>query len=134
MEQHYGKSKGSRSRACSKCGGDLGDRYPKQCYCKACHAKYMREHRPKHRDLQPEAKKKANARAYAHVYRDRGNIKKENCKVCGSPDSQMHHHDYNKPLEVTWMCRKCHLQYHKDEERREIEEKWRNLLITRKLD
>jgi len=112
MKQRYGKIKGIQSRACSKCGGDLGQRYGIGRYCCACHAKYMREHRPKHSDLPDDARKKANARAYAHVYRDRGKIKKENCKICGSPNSQMHHEDYNKPLQVIWLCRKHHLELH----------------------
>jgi hypothetical protein len=112
MEQRYGKAKGVISRQCSRCDGDLGDRYGKQRYCKACHAKHMREHRPKHRDLLPEARKKANARAYANVYLKRGIIKKKDCE-CGSSKSQMHHPDYDKPLEVIWMCRACHLKHHK---------------------
>lgn len=110
--KHIGKQKGIISRRCSSCGGDLDYRYRKQRYCKSCHAKYMREHRPKHSDLPEEARKKANARAYAHVYRDRGKIKKENCIICGSPDSQMHHPDYSKPTQVQWMCRPCHLKHH----------------------
>lgn len=31
------------SRACSKCGGDLGDRYGKQRWCLTCHAANMRD-------------------------------------------------------------------------------------------
>lgn len=113
--KHIGKKHGIISRQCSGCGGDLGDRYGKQRYCKACHAKHMRENRPKHSDLPPLAKKKAIARAYAHVYRDRGALVKENCKMCGAEDTQMHHDDYNKPLEVTWLCRPCHLKHHQNE-------------------
>lgn len=73
----------------------------------------MRLTRPKHSELSPEAKMKANARAYAHVYRDRGHIKKENCKECGSEESQMHHEDYSKPTQVEWLCRPCHLSIHR---------------------
>jgi hypothetical protein len=29
--------------------------------------------------------------------------------ACGSTDVEMHHPDYDKPLEVIWMCRSCHL-------------------------
>ena len=40
-----------------------------------------------------------------------GMIQKEPCRVCGGP-SQAHHHDYTKPLEVTWLCRKHHMENH----------------------
>jgi len=32
---------------------------------------------------------------------------------CGSPYSQAHHHDYSKPLDVVWLCAKCHGQEHR---------------------
>lgn len=112
--EHYKRQLGVITRACSGCGGDLGDRYKKQFYCKSCHAKYMRENRPKHRDLPDNARKKATARAYANVYLKRGKIKKEPCRICGDLKSQMHHEDYSKPTEVIWLCRKCHLELHND--------------------
>lgn len=98
---------------CGRCGNlKEKHRIGKQSYCNKCHAAYMRETRPKHSELSDEARQKANARAYAHVYRNRGKIQKENCKVCGSPDSQMHHEDYSKPTQVTWLCRPCYLAEH----------------------
>jgi len=110
--KHYNKKKGIITRECSACGGDLGDRYGKQRYCKSCHAAFMRATRPKHSDLKPDAKLKANARAYANEYMRRGKLVKKPCEQCGNPDSQKHHEDYNKPLEVIWLCRKCHLEKH----------------------
>lgn len=111
--QHLNKKKGILSRACSKCGGDLGERYGKQRWCKSCHAANMRATRPKHRDLPDEARKKANARSYTHVYVNRGKIVKTPCVKCGNEKSEAHHEDYSKPLEVTWLCRACHLEHHK---------------------
>lgn len=99
-------------KGCSKCGGSLGDRLGKQRYCKACHAQHMRETRPKHSELKPNARKKATARAYTNVYVKRGVIKKTPCFKCGDEKVEAHHHDYDKPLEVTWLCRKCHLELH----------------------
>ncbi len=95
---------------CSRCDGPL-DRWP-QRYCKACHAAYMREHRPKHSELSDEQRAKANCRSYANVYRRRGKLKQEPCAYCGDPDTQMHHEDYSKPLEVVWVCRACHRAEH----------------------
>jgi hypothetical protein len=103
-----------RKKTCSKCDNLLTpNRVGKYAYCNPCHAEYMRLTRPKHSELNPEAKMKANARSYAHVYRDRGYIAKSNCIECGSPDSQMHHEDYSKPIDVTWLCRPCHLKIHR---------------------
>jgi len=84
-----------------------------QRYCKKCHAEYMRENRPKHSELTDKQRKKANARSYANVYLNRGKIDRKPCEKCGSPESQMHHEDYNRPTDVTWLCRECHLDHHK---------------------
>jgi hypothetical protein len=115
-KQRIGKQTGVISRACSKCGGDLKERYGKQRYCHACHAAHMRETRPKHKELKEDARKKANCRSYSRVYFLRGKIKKASCVKCGSEDSQRHHPDYNNPLHVVWMCRECHLEYHREAE------------------
>ena len=37
-----------------------------------------------------------------------GKIKRGPCRDCGSMDSFGHHDDYNKALEVIWLCRKHH--------------------------
>ena len=70
----------------------------------------MREWRKEH-PLTGEAKKKANARAYTHVYISRGKLKRQPCRVCGDK-AQPHHLDYDQPLLVEWLCRKCHLAEH----------------------
>lgn len=105
---------GKTKPTCSKCGNQLEEnRKGKYRYCRSCHASYMRAHRPKHSELKDHAKKKANARAYVKEYVRRGVIKKSNCAVCGSDNTEMHHNDYNKPLEVVWLCREYHLALHK---------------------
>jgi len=112
-------------KPCSKCRKD-NDR-TNQRYCKACHAAYMREHRPKHSQLHPEARAKANCRAYANVYLKRGLLVRGPCHVCGATSSQMHHEDYAKPLEIRWLCRICHLDLHRKERNRALDEKNANL-------
>jgi hypothetical protein len=42
-----------------------------------------------------------------------GKIKKEKCKKCGDEKSHGHHYDYCKPLNVMWLCRRCHDILHK---------------------
>lgn len=80
--------------------------------CKLCHALYMREWRKTH-PFTIEQRKKDSCRSYAGVYLRRGKIEKENCYICGSGNSQMHHDDYDKPLNIKWLCRKCHLGAHR---------------------
>ena len=42
-----------------------------------------------------------------------GKVNKLPCEVCGDKISQAHHHDYKKPLEVMWVCRKHHGEQHR---------------------
>jgi hypothetical protein len=105
---------GNPKTTCSKCGHDLEDhRKNKYRYCNTCHAENMRQTRPKHSQLPEERRKKANARSYANVYLRKGRIERKPCEVCQSPDAQMHHDDYDKPLQIRWFCRAHHLDHHK---------------------
>jgi hypothetical protein len=36
------------------------------------------------------------------------------CIKCGKEKSEAHHEDYDKPLEVMWLCTPCHKQRHKE--------------------
>lgn len=61
--------------------------------------------------------KKNKEKQYTHknVYRatKSGVLKKAPCSICGSNKwVDGHHEDYSKPLEVVWLCRKCHAHIH----------------------
>jgi hypothetical protein len=49
--------------------------------------------------------------AVGNAIRD-GRLLKMDCAFCGEPKTIAHHHDYNKPLEVTWLCQPCHHRFH----------------------
>ena len=42
-----------------------------------------------------------------------GTVTKMPCEVCGNEKSQAHHEDYDKPLDVMWLCDQHHKDRHK---------------------
>ena len=49
--------------------------------------------------------------AVSNAVRD-GRLRKEPCLFCGEARVHGHHRDYSKPLEVVWLCAKCHHRLH----------------------
>jgi hypothetical protein len=93
------------STLCSKCGGPR-DR-AEQAYCRSCHAAYARAHRPKHSELAPEARRRANCRRLTGMLVARGKMAKTPC-ACGATDHVTAvHHDYDDAWAVTWTCQAC---------------------------
>lgn len=42
-----------------------------------------------------------------------GKLIKQPCEKCGELKVEAHHYDYSRPLEVNWLCKKCHAEHHK---------------------
>lgn len=68
--------------------------------------------------------KKSPEKRAAHIILNNavrnGLIKKPNyCSKCGKKEVSRrihaHHHDYTKPVDVTWLCTQCHKDEHMDE-------------------
>ena len=43
-----------------------------------------------------------------------GSLLKSPCERCGDLNTLAHHEDYDKPLDVMWLCQPCHKQRHKE--------------------
>ena len=43
-----------------------------------------------------------------------GKLVRQPCVRCGEQKSLAHHEDYDKPLDVMWLCQPCHKQRHKE--------------------
>jgi len=44
----------------------------------------------------------------------KGTLLPQPCVRCGCEQSLAHHEDYDKPLDVMWLCQPCHKQRHKE--------------------
>lgn len=97
------RAKRGVSRDCSRCGAarDRDD----QRYCRRCHAAHARATRPKHADLTPEARRRANCRRLTGMLVARGKMEKTPC-FCGVTDVTAEQlGDYSDPWNVAWKCR-----------------------------
>ena len=57
---------------------------------------------------------KRAARTFLNSYIKMGKVMKPNsCEIClQKAKVEGHHEDYSKPLEVKWVCKKCHTDIH----------------------
>jgi len=97
-----------------------GKRYP-QAKCKVCSTEdstAWAAANPARRKAIVERHNSANPQkrsariVVGNAIRD-GKLTKGPCAKCGNPKVQAHHHDYSKPLDVTWLCSSCHAKEHR---------------------
>lgn len=128
-------------KVCFKCGAEkpLSDFYKHSSMpdghvnkCKECNKKDVRVNRLKNLDYYREYDRSRGNRqdlSYVKDYREKypkkykahvlvnnylrdGKLVKQNCEICQSEESVAHHDDYDKPLEVRWLCQGHHKQWH----------------------
>lgn len=101
-------------KVCRGCGKRLSisefgvaarDGYPNS-RCKVCVVRYYADR------SRLEARTKRPARqAVARALRD-GRLVKQSCEVCGEAKTEAHHDDYDRWLDVRWLCPKHHRELH----------------------
>ena len=82
--------------------------------------KYYQEHKEKkNRQSREQYLKRPlehNARSIVRYAIYTGKIVKQPCEICGVEPAEAHHDDYNKPLEVRWLCSSHHKEWHLNNE------------------
>ena len=113
-------------RACGYCGREFKPRRATTRFCsKSCksraqvrtrlpgtvyerHGERIKAERRERYATDPEYRRKVLARVAAAKHRP----ERQPCERCGDPNADRHHDDYDKPLEVRWLCRSCHIKHH----------------------
>ena len=83
-------------------------------------SRQWRKDNPKrHAQLTAEWRLRNPEKYQAHIIlnnaKNSGKISPMSCAHCDNPKTDAHHHDYSRPLDVTWLCHRCHAQRHVDE-------------------
>lgn len=79
---------------------------------KKYHAKHRKEISVKRSAYNNKNPEKVRARFIVKGAILKGWLIKSPCLVCGDVKSQAHHEDYNKPLDVVWLCPLHHRRLH----------------------
>lgn len=64
------------------------------------------------RDYRAKNKKKSRAHDLVAYAIRIGTLIKQPCEVCGKDSHVAHHDDYDKPLDVRWLCATHHKEWH----------------------
>ena len=71
-----------------------------------------REHAAQYRQQYPERIQACNL---VNNSLRNGRLSRQFCEVCGTfQNVEAHHKDYSKPLDIDWLCSKCHALYHRN--------------------
>lgn len=57
-------------------------------------------------------RQKAHNAVYSAV--KSGKLLRQPCCRCGEEKTVAHHEDYDRPLDIMWLCQPCHTQRHKE--------------------
>lgn len=100
-------------RRCKECQSIKDHNYSNRPEARAKRSQRWRDYRAEGRYERQE-----DARTKVKVALLNGSlVRPEQCSRCdaATPDIEGHHHDYGKPLDVHWLCPKCHRAEHHTE-------------------
>lgn len=83
--------------------------------CRDCESAKSVRYYATNKEYRERKIKRVKARnAHSKVFKalQTGQLIKKPCEVCGVEETEAHHDDYAKPLEVRWLCRLHHRQWH----------------------
>lgn len=101
---------------CKGCQAEFKKKMPHQAFCgQRCAA--AKRYRDLPKDKKRELQKKKEARNMKKIKcREAAKYRFQNpepCESCGQSATDRHHDNYNKPLEIRWLCAPCHREWHK---------------------
>jgi hypothetical protein len=84
-------------------------------WCHKCAAAYQSERKKYYSppEKTEEQKIRHRVRALTRMYIRYGRLIRQPCEVCGEIKVDAHHDDYNKPLDIRWLCKIHHREHHK---------------------
>jgi len=108
-----------KTKNCSKCHkikpiADFNRRsdYPARYRSECIVCQYTRQNIGARGRKIPVIQSQANSRA-RYAKKMGRLVAPERCEKCAKPAKlEMHHDDYTKPFDVTWLCIKCHHKHH----------------------
>lgn len=65
-----------------------------------------------HAEQSRRYRKKYPEKVRAHAAVAQLNLETETCVMCGAMGIEKHHPDYSQPLDIIWLCKKCHTEIH----------------------
>ena len=80
---------------------------------RALYAKNKEKYKQKLIKYRAHNKTKTRAMKNLQYALQSGKLTRQPCEVCGEEKADAHHDDYAKPLEVRWLCRRHHIQWHR---------------------